>query len=107
MTPCHPSCHFFARCRSNGHPWRRGAAQAGMSRRTFTRLFRQQLGTSFAVWRQQASLLAALARLGQGEPVTRVALDLGYSSPSAFSAAFRRVLGTTPSQFLQGDPSAD
>jgi AraC-like DNA-binding protein len=76
------------------------AAQVGMSRRNFTRLFRQETGMSFSAWRQQACLMAALARLGLGEPVTRVALDLGYSSPSAFTAAFRRALGAPPSRYL-------
>ncbi|MQQ99702.1 helix-turn-helix domain-containing protein [Glaciimonas sp. GS1] len=76
------------------------AAEAGMSRRTFTRLFRAQSGVSFGEWRQQVCQLAAIERLSLGQPVTRVALDLGYASPSAFAAAFRRVLGATPSQYL-------
>ena len=76
------------------------AHKAGMSRRSFTRLFRQQTGMSFSAWRQQACLLAALTRLGGGESITQVALDLGYSSPSAFTAAFRRVLGAAPSRYL-------
>ncbi len=75
------------------------AADAGMSRRTFTRQFRVETGVSFAEWRQQVCLLAAIERLGHGQPVTRVALDLGYASPSAFSSAFRRVLGTSPSRY--------
>ncbi|MEN4957260.1 helix-turn-helix domain-containing protein [Stenotrophomonas indicatrix] len=52
-------------------------------------------------WRQQVCLLAAIERLGQGQAVTRVALDLGYASPSAFSAAFRRVLGCSPSRYAE------
>ncbi|MDF3836030.1 helix-turn-helix transcriptional regulator [Cupriavidus basilensis] len=77
------------------------AARAGMSRRTFTRTFRAQTGVSFTQWRQQACLLSALERLGNGESVTRVALDLGYGSPSAFTALFRRVLGQSPSRYLE------
>ncbi|MDN2696565.1 helix-turn-helix transcriptional regulator [Janthinobacterium sp. SUN073] len=77
------------------------AAQAGMSRRTFTRQFRAQTGLAFAQWRQQACLLAAITRLAEGQAVTRVALDLGYASPSAFTAAFRRVLGRAPSDYLE------
>lgn len=77
------------------------ADEVGMSRRTFTRLFRAQTGVSFAEWRQQVCLLAAIERLSGGQPVTRVALDLGYASPSAFSSAFRRALGETPSQYLE------
>jgi len=76
------------------------AARAGMSRRTFTRLFRQQTGLGFAQWRQQACLLSAITRLAEGQAVTRVALDLGYGSSSAFTAAFRTMLGKSPSQYL-------
>lgn len=77
------------------------AAEAGMSRRTFTRMFRAQAGVSFGEWRQQVCLIAAIKRLSLGQPVTRIALDLGYASPSAFATAFRRVLGKTPSQYIE------
>ena len=77
------------------------AARTGMSRRTFTRLFRQNTGISYIEWRQQACLLAAVVRLGNGEPVTRVAADLGYSSPSAFATVFRRALGEVPSRYFE------
>ncbi|MBB5606148.1 MULTISPECIES: helix-turn-helix domain-containing protein [unclassified Janthinobacterium] len=76
------------------------AARANMSRRTFTRLFRQQTGLGFAQWRQQACLLSAITRLAEGQAVTRVAFDLGYGSASAFTAAFRKVLGKAPSEYL-------
>lgn len=76
------------------------ATQVAMSRRTFTRLFRQHTGISFVEWRQQACLLAALVRLGNGQSITRVAVDLGYSSPSAFTSVFRRVLGEAPSRYF-------
>jgi AraC-like DNA-binding protein len=32
--------------------------------------------------------------------VTTVALDLGYDSPSAFIAVFKRALGMTPGQYF-------
>lgn len=83
------------------------ARQVRMSRRNFTRLFREQTGMSFGEWRQQACLLAALTRLGQGEPVTHVAMELGYSSTSAFTVAFRRALGSSPSRYLAGRKSND
>jgi len=83
------------------------AASAGMSRRNFTRMFREQTGMSFAAWRQQACLLAALTRLGNGEPVTQVAMELGYNSSSALSAVFRRVLGAPPSRFLASNGLPD
>jgi AraC-like DNA-binding protein len=36
-----------------------------------------------------------------GESVTSVALDVGYDSPSAFTAMFRRELGAAPRRYLR------
>ncbi|EEA01190.1 transcriptional regulator, AraC family [Burkholderia sp. H160] len=72
------------------------ASRIGLSRRSFTRLFREQLGVSFVAWREQACLLSAIARFARGESITRVAYDLGYSSPTAFSTMFKRVVGVAP-----------
>jgi AraC-like DNA-binding protein len=77
------------------------AARFGLSARTLERDFLRSFGMTFGRWRQQLRLLAALERLSMGEPVTRVALDLGYASPSAFSAMFRKALGTTPSAYFR------
>jgi len=76
------------------------ANRTDMSRRNFTRLFRAQTGMSFIEWRHQACLLTGLTRLALGESVTQVATGLGYSSASAFTVAFRRVLGSAPSVYL-------
>lgn len=72
------------------------AGRLGVSARTFYRRFLKETGLSFARWMQQARLLEAVRRLAQGEPVTTVALDLGYQSPSAFTAMFHRALGSSP-----------
>ena len=71
-----------------------------MGRRTFTRTFRKETGMSFATWRQTVRLMEALSRLATGDPVTTVALDVGYSSPSAFTAMFRRAFGVPPTHYL-------
>ncbi len=73
---------------------------AGMCRRTFTRAFRDETGVTFAIWRQNVRLMEALSRLSTGLPVTRVAVDVGYSSPSAFTAMFRRAFGVPPTQYF-------
>ncbi|MFU2318827.1 AraC family transcriptional regulator [Rahnella sp. PCH160] len=76
------------------------AELSSMSRRTFTRQFRLHTGISFIEWRQQACLLAAVVQLGNGESITRVAMALGFSSPSAFSTVFKSVLGENPSRYF-------
>ncbi|MFC4312847.1 AraC family transcriptional regulator [Steroidobacter flavus] len=71
----------------------------GASSRTLERLFHKETGITFGSWRRQARLLAAMTQLAAGRPVANVAGDLGYDSPSAFTAMFKRVLGHPPSQF--------
>ncbi len=77
------------------------AAAIGASGRTLNRHFYQQTGMHFSEWVRRARLLHALTRLAQGEPITRVALDLGYATPGAFSVMFRRVMGVTPSDYFR------
>ncbi|QXI54796.1 AraC family transcriptional regulator [Pseudomonas alvandae] len=77
------------------------AAQLHISLRTFNRLFSRHTGLSFSQWRQQACVMAALPRLADGDSVMRIALDLGYDSPAAFSTMFRRTLGHAPSTWLE------
>jgi AraC-like DNA-binding protein/quercetin dioxygenase-like cupin family protein len=71
---------------------------AGMTSRTLTRRFLRETGLNFAQWRMRLRLIEGMERLQRGHPVTRVALDLGYRSPSAFVAMFRRELGLPPGQ---------
>jgi AraC-like DNA-binding protein len=75
------------------------ASALAMNRRTFTRLFRRETGMSFAEWRQQACIAVALPRLAAGEPITTIALDLGYDGPASFSTMFKRALGAPPSRY--------
>jgi AraC-like DNA-binding protein len=77
------------------------ARDVGASSRTLARLFKTETGMTFGEWRQRRVLVAALERLADGSPVTGVALDLGYESPSAFIAMFKRVLGETPSRYVR------
>lgn len=73
--------------------------KAGASKRTIERLFQSETEMSFGKWRQQLRLLHALRLLALGESVTAAALEVGYDSTSAFIAAFKTVLGTTPGQY--------
>lgn len=75
------------------------ARRAGASVRTVQRLFASETGMAFAQWRQRMRLLNAVERLGAGVSVTDAALDVGYSSVSAFVSAFRREFGVTPGRF--------
>ena len=72
----------------------------GATGRTLARHFRAETGMTFGQWRQQIRILEALKRLGMKEPVTTVAIDLGYDSPSAFISMFKKALGKTPGQYF-------
>ncbi|GAA1928637.1 helix-turn-helix transcriptional regulator [Streptomyces durmitorensis] len=79
------------------------ARVVGVSRRTLTRLFVRDTGMSFDRWRTHVRLRAALPLLAEGQPVSRVAHAVGYATASAFLAAFRRTVGTSPKRYLDGD----
>jgi AraC-like DNA-binding protein len=75
------------------------AHQHAVGRRTLERLFRDETGMSFGLWKQKARLSDAVRLLAEGRSVTDAALDTGYSSVSAFIAAFKRTFGCTPGRW--------
>ena len=75
------------------------ARHAGASRRTLERLFAAETGMALGEWRRRFRLLHAFSHLASGKAVTNVAIDSGYSSPSAFIAAFKRTFGATPRHY--------
>jgi AraC-like DNA-binding protein len=46
-------------------------------------------------------MLEALRQLAMKEPVTTVAMALGYDSTSAFITMFKKALGKTPGQYFE------
>jgi AraC-like DNA-binding protein len=75
--------------------------KAGMTERTAARRFVAETGMTFGRWRQQLRLLTALERLGAGESVTIVALEVGYEDVSSFIAAFKAAMGETPARYFR------
>jgi AraC-like DNA-binding protein len=69
---------------------------AGASARTLARLFEDELQMTFTAWRQRVRFHNALEAIAQDAPIERIATDNGYRSPSAFTAAFRAVMGHPP-----------
>lgn len=72
------------------------AGIAGMSRSAFAEAFKRALGRApidyVAQWRMQV----AEDLLARGHSVTEVATRVGYSAPSAFAAAYKRIRGLSP-----------
>ena len=75
------------------------AEQFGTSERTLARKAQRDLGMPLSEWRQRLKVIRAVPMLQEGTSVESVALDLGYSTASAFIAMFRRLLDTTPDEY--------
>lgn len=85
-----------------GQSWtlEHSARYINVSSRTLARRFQQETGLQFSDWVRRARLMEALTRLARGDSVLTVSLELGYDSPSAFSAMFRRIMGVAPSDYF-------
>jgi AraC family transcriptional regulator len=75
------------------------AAEVGGSPVYLTQVFQQVEGLPLYRYQLRLRLARALDLLGDYEDLTALSLDLGFSSHSHFSAAFRAAYGRTPSAF--------
>jgi AraC-like DNA-binding protein len=78
------------------------SGKLGMSGRTLARRFEAELGMSLRSWRRRLRLFKAIELLGGGLGITRTALELGYSSTSAFIYACRTDMGCGPQTYMRG-----
>jgi AraC family transcriptional regulator len=75
-------------------------SEAGLSRFHFCRAFKESTGLSPHAWLRQHRLEQAMNMLRDKEAsVMSVAAALGYASQTAFTAAFRKLTGETPSDW--------
>jgi AraC-like DNA-binding protein len=83
------------------------AQHVGMSRSTLALKFKQTVGASpmeyLTRWRM---LLAGDRLVHSSQPVSVIAQALGYESDSAFSTAFKRVMGCSPRQYVRDQAAA-
>jgi AraC-like DNA-binding protein len=76
------------------------AGRVGLSRTHFFTLFRDQLNTTPQVFWSAVRVEEVVRRLMfRNEPLTSVALELGFSSPGNFSRFFKEHMGVSPSTF--------
>ncbi len=76
------------------------AETAGMSRSTFALRFKEAVGETPLDYLTRWRMLLAADRLTHSDDtVSAISLSLGYESESAFSTAFKRVMGCSPRRY--------
>jgi AraC-like DNA-binding protein len=88
------------------HSWtvQKLAERAGMSRSNFASSFKEAVGKSPMEYLTSWRMMLAGDRLqNSDDPISVIALSLGYESESAFGKAFKRVTGCSPRQYARGD----
>lgn len=73
----------------------------GASTRTLSRIFAAETGLGFTQWRSRLRLRASLELLASGESVSQTAALVGFSSASAYIAAFGQLTGMTPGAYFE------
>lgn len=76
------------------------AQEANLDVRTFTRTFRAATGYAPFEYMTMRRMEVAKKLLRRGDSVTEISMAVGYSNPSKFSAAFRRLNGKTPREWV-------
>lgn len=77
------------------------AAHVYVTERTLMRKSNKELGMSLTEWKQKLKVLQAMDRLELGDSIETIALELGYSSSSAFISMFKRIMGVTPKEYVK------
>ncbi len=76
------------------------AREVGLVPRSLARRFEDEAGMTWRAVLRRMRVLRAIEELAAGEaPVTAIAHTVGYTSLSAFNAAFRDLTGRTPTQY--------
>jgi AraC-like DNA-binding protein len=76
------------------------ADQVGLAPRSLARRFADETGMTWRAVLRRMRVLRAIEELAAGDtPVTAIAFTVGYTSLSAFNAAFRQLTGRAPSEY--------
>ena len=84
------------------------AARATMSTRTLNRRFREQTGTTPLRWLRRSRIRRAQYLLETtGHSVERIAIQVGFGSPTSFRDRFKRLVGTSPHTYRRAFQGSD
>ncbi len=70
----------------------------GIEPNAMRRWFKKNYGATFQSYQRMLRMNLALKKLNEGENVSSVAFDAGYSSLSGFTDSFKAIVGVSPSQ---------
>ena len=79
------------------------ASCVGLSERHLTRCFRQEIGITPTTYLNRLRIKQAKALLedGDGNSITRIGLDVGFSSSAYFTRVFKEEVGLSPREYLR------
>lgn len=88
--------------RSPGENWslERMASISGMSRSVFAAAFKTAMGTTPGSYLGDWRLTLAASMLRSGQPVKRIAMELGFAGTASLSKVFRQRMGVSPREWL-------
>ncbi|CAM4312719.1 AraC family transcriptional regulator [Pseudoalteromonas ostreae] len=75
------------------------ATKVGASERTLSRLCAKEFSQSFSLWRQNIRLVLSLQLLDSKMSIQEIAIELGYTSDSAYVQAFKKLFNQTPRKY--------
>ena len=97
------AAHLLAKGGAHVEVYEASDCVGGMSRSAFARKFRDLMGVAPIDFLVEIRMWQAARRLKQqSRDLKTIALEAGYQSPAAFSVAFKRWSGETPSDFRRG-----
>lgn len=73
----------------------------GMSETDMQRKFKTYTGKSIMQYHKEYILRSSIEKIKKGEPIKSIAYDLGYGSIAAYSKAFKRYTGYSPTEFVK------
>jgi AraC-like DNA-binding protein len=76
------------------------AGEIGLAPRSLARRFADETGLTWRAVVRRMRIMRAIEELAAGDtPVTKIAFTVGYTSLSAFNAAFRDLTGRSPTEY--------
>lgn len=106
-TPFGRACSYIAQHVAEDLSCEQIAAQVDFHPDYLTRLFKKETGLSVSSYVTKARMVFAAELLtGTKQPVSDIALQLGYSNPAHFSKVFRKIFQRSPIEYRSQSPRA-